>query len=400
MRILIHTHEFPPFLGGLATTSYKLCRGLGNKEGIDVYILAPAYGKTDHDIDKELAGRIIRIPLLRSKVTKIIPVLYYIISSLYLFLTLKNIKPDAVLFITEEAEATGGIISLFADFKAVPRVAGSGITTCFLSSRPLKRLLSYPMSRLYGKAEKIIAVSEYSRKLLEQVGVAKDKIVVINNGINDKLLSTAPDNSRIDKLREAYSINPSDNVLVTIARILPRKGQDNVIRALGLIGDKLGDFKYLIVGTGRYEAEFKELTRSLGLEDRIIFTGGVDHDEIIHYLDLCNVFVHANRFWNNKVEGLPNAVLEASARSKPVIVGNDSGSVESVIDGKTGILVDGTNIEQIADAIEKIFTDPGPAEHMGIRGKNMIEESFTEERMIDNYYGFLKNLHKPGIERN
>lgn len=393
MKILIYTHEYPPFLGGLATTSYKLIRGLSKKDDLEIFILAPSYGAGDESVDKEHGEKIVRVPILRSKIAKFIPILYYLISSIFFYISLKKIKPDLVLFITEEAEATGGFVSYFCDFTSIARVAGSGITTCFLGNKPFKKLLKYPIARLYKISKKIIAVSNYSKDLLLQVGVDGEKITVINNGISEQLISKSTDNKKLNKIKKTYSIKTDEKILVTIARILPRKGQDNVIRALKLAEDELGDFRYLIVGTGRYETQFKELARSLGLEDKVIFTGGVDHGEIIHYLDLCDLFIHANRFWNNKVEGLPNAVLEASARAKPVIVGNDSGSIESVIDGKTGFLVDSESPEQIAQAILKILSDPGLAQTMGKNGKQMIVQRFTEEEMIENYYNLFKSLY-------
>lgn len=394
MKILIYTHEFPPFLGGLATTSYKLSKGLNLRDNIDVYVLAPSYGKADKEIDKEFEGDITRIPILRNKISKFIPILYYITAAIYFFNTLKITKPDAVLLITEEAEATGGIVSYFSKFRSLPRVAGSGITTCFLGNKPLKKLLSYPISRLYGISENIIAVSNFSRELLEKIGVDKNKITVINNGISSRFITDSPDEKKVQKLRETFSIKPDQVVLMTIARILPRKGQDNVIRALKIVENKYADFKYLIVGTGRYEANFKELARSSGLEDKVIFTGGVDHEEIIHYLDLCDVFILANRFWNNKVEGLPNAVLEASARAKPVIVGNHSGSVESVVDGKTGLLVDSDDIKKISQSILTLFSDPHKSSKFGKEGKKMIESRFTEDIMIGNYYSLFMSYKK------
>jgi len=389
MKILIYTHEYPPFLGGLATTSYKLARGLAFRDKIEIFVLAPSYGKTDKDIDKENDYKILRIPFLRGKITRLIPVLYYLTSSIFFYIALKKIKPDIVLFITEEAETIGGIVSFLCDFKPIPRVAGSGITTCFLGNKPFKRLLKYPIARLYNNSKNIIAVSKYSQQLLKQIGVDKNKIIIINNGISSEFISKIPDSYKLSKLKKIYSIKSEEKILLTIARILPRKGQDNVIKALKIVDTKYSNFKYLIVGTGRYENEFRELTRSLDLMDKVIFTGGIDHGEIINFLDLCDVFILANRYWNNKVEGLPNAVLEASARSKPVIVGNHGGSVESVINGKTGYTVDSNNINKISESILMLLSNPNKAAELGKEGKEMILSKFTEDTMINNYYSLL-----------
>ncbi len=394
MKILIYTHEYPPFLGGLATTSYKLATGLASRDDMEIFILAPSYGTGDKNVDKEFGDRILRVPLLKTKITKFIPFLLYLISSIFFYTSLKKIKPDIVLFITEEAEATGGIVSIFCEFTSIARVAGSGITTCFLGNKPFKKLLKYPIARLYKISKKIIAVSNYSKDLLLQIGINREKIIVINNGISEELISKSPESEKLTELKKMYSIKSDEKILLTIARILPRKGQDNVIKALKLVDKQYSNFKYLIVGTGRYENEFRDLARSLGLEDKVIFTGGVDHSEIIYLLDICDVFILANRNWNNKIEGLPNAVLEASARAKPVIVGNYSGSVESVIDGKTGLLVDSDNIIKVSQSILNLFSDRHKSSKFGKEGKKMIESRFTEEIMIDKYYSLFMSYKK------
>ncbi|MEZ4547868.1 MAG: glycosyltransferase [Thermodesulfobacteriota bacterium] len=119
-------------------------------------------------------------------------------------------------------------------------------------------------------------------------------------------------------------------MLITVARVLPRKGQDTVIKALPAVLAEFPDTYYMIVGDGRYAQNFKELAESMGVSERVIFTGGVGHADVIDYFDLSDAFIMPNRYWNNKIEGLPNVLLEASARGKPVIAGNHGGSVEAV----------------------------------------------------------------------
>ena len=109
MKVLIYTHEFPPFLGGLATTSYKLAKGISDS-GVDVAVLAPGYGAGDRLEDSELQSRVIRIAGLGGKWVKVLPLFDIILGWLHLFVTLLRRKPDIVLFITEEAEAAGGLL--------------------------------------------------------------------------------------------------------------------------------------------------------------------------------------------------------------------------------------------------------------------------------------------------
>ncbi|MCG8651495.1 MAG: hypothetical protein MI861_16760, partial [Pirellulales bacterium] len=127
MKILLYTHEFPPFLGGLATTSHKLAKGF-SESGVNTVVLAPSYGGRDRDIDSSLNSSVYRIPALGSKWIKFFPLLGTLLGLVYLTLTALREKPDAVLFITEEAETVGGLMPRLP-FKPVVRVAGSGITT-------------------------------------------------------------------------------------------------------------------------------------------------------------------------------------------------------------------------------------------------------------------------------
>lgn len=390
MKILIYTHEFPPFLGGLATTSYKIAKGL-SESGLEPVVLAPSYGGSDRDVDGSLGAKVHRIPSLGGQWIKYVPFLATLLGLFYLTLIVQKEKPDAVLFITEEAETVGGLMP-WLQFKPVVRVAGSGITTVFHGSKFTKILMRYPMKRLYNRASLVIAVSENTKELLEGIGVNPEKIEVIYNGVEDRMLSEPVSNEKTDHLREALGIAGSDKVLITVARVLPRKGQDTVIKALPEVVPEVPNLKYLIVGDGRYLEKFKELSEELGVAENVIFTGGVRHEDTLDYYDLSDIFIMPNRDWNNKIEGLPNAIIEASARSKPVIAGNHGGSVEAVEDGVTGILVDPENVSDTARAILKILKDEKAAKKMGAEGRQRILKKHTEKMMIENYSNALMNV--------
>lgn len=389
MKVLVYTHEFPPFLGGLATTSYKLVKGFIDS-GIEVSALVPSYNNDEKEVDRALSCNVRRIPLLGTKILRSIPFLQQFIALFFLAYSIKKHKPDAVLFITEEAESTGGILSCFMSFRSVVRVAGSGIMTCILGDKKIKKLHKYPMMRLYGKAKKVIAVSNYTKSLLMQIGVEEDKIRVVFNGIDEKFLSEKKDEIKSGELKTRFGIRDKDKVLITIARILPRKGQDYVIRALPKVIEEFPDVKYLIVGEGKYKHSFKDLASELGLEGVVVFTGGVDHKSIINYLDIGDIFIMPNRMWNNKVEGLPNALMEASARGLATIAGNQSGSVEAIIDGKTGYLVDSESVDEITNCIINLIGNEEKIEELGKNGVDFVKEYFREEMMIKNYIEVLK----------
>lgn len=390
MKVLIYTHEFPPFLGGLATTSYKLAKGI-SESGIEVAVLAPSYGTEDKSVDSNLGARVIRIPAVGSGWIKVVPFLDILIGCLYLIRTLRREKPDLVLFITEEAETAGGLLPFYS-FKHVVRVAGSGITTCFYGNKPSKKLMRFPMKRLYDHSDLIIAVSNNTKELLQSVGVPEDKIKVLYNGVEEEFISKKPCPSRIAAIRKRFGIPEASTVLITVARVLPRKGQDTVIKALS---DVLGEFPnlvYLVVGEGRYKDKFKDLADEMGVSENVIFIGGIPHDEVVDFIDLSNIFIMPNRYWNNKIEGLPNALLEASARGKPVIAGNHGGSVEAVEDGATGLLTDPENVREVADSLLSLLRAPEKARLMGENGRKRVLQTHTQQAMIDSYVRALNSL--------
>lgn len=388
MKILIYTHEFPPFLGGLATTSNKLSKGMAESE-MDVLVLAPAYSSEDRNVDNKLPCRVIRIPGLGKKWVKKIPFLQTMLGWIYLLKTINHENPDSVLFITEEAEVVGGLLPYF-NFNPIVRIAGSGITTCFYGKNFFKRLLRFPMKRLYDNASLIIAVSNNTKELINGVGVSKEKIEVVYNGVEDYMLSSEPNEGAIKELRDKFGIEGNDKVLITIARVLPRKGQDTVIKALPAVLDEYPDVKYIVVGEGRYRQNFSDLANDISVSNNVIFTGGVTHNETINFFDMADIFIMPNRDWNNKIEGLPNALIEASARSKPLIAGDHGGSKEAVINHKTGLLVNPESVEDVAQAILSILQDEQLASNMGKLGRENIIKKHTEDGMITNYISAIK----------
>lgn len=391
MKVLVYTHEFPPFLGGLATTSLKLVEGLSGQVASLVAVV-PGYGPGQESIDRDLDCEIKRVPLLGIGYLRSIPFFQQIVGFFFLLYYILVNKPDVVLFITEEAESVGGLVSKFVKFRSVVRVAGSGIVTCFHGSSFNKRILKYPMTTLYKRSNRVIAVSNYTKSLLTGIGVDDEKIRVVYNGVKSSMLEGPVDKEKVKQLKKKYGIGMKDKVIITIARVLPRKGQDYVIKALPDVLKKVPNLKYMVVGEGKYRQEFENLAVNLNISSNVIFTGGVKNTSIKDFLDLSDLFIMPNRAWNNKVEGLPNAIIEASARGKAVIAGNHSGSVEAVVHGETGLLVDSTDPGKIGDALIEILTNKKKLDEFGRNGREFIRNNFRQDIMIKNYFNQLEEV--------
>ncbi|MCI0454086.1 MAG: glycosyltransferase family 4 protein [Candidatus Dadabacteria bacterium] len=389
MKVLIYTHEFPPFLGGLATTSFKLSDGI-SKAGLGVTVLAPLYSEEDKKLDQSLNFRVVRMGKLARNHGIPSPIKE---ASGFLSLTkvLSEIKPDVVIFITREAHSAGGLLPNMP-FRAIVRVAGYEALRYLLGKKVSNRVLGIPMKRLYMKAYKIISPSLSTKELLEKAGIPMDKIDVIYNGVNSHMLSQEPNSRILEGLRSKFNIKSSEKLVLTVARLVPGKGQDAVIRAMPRVLRECNGFKYLIVGEGGYKKRLKQLCEKEGVSSKVIFAGAVPHNEVVNFYDLCDVFIMPNRTIKNaeNIEGLPNVVLEAASRGKPIIAGIPGGSKEVFEHGKSGYVVNGENIDEIATCILDLLKNEGRASAFGLSAKQRIEKIFTEEKMIDSYLEVIK----------
>src|SRR3989337_2223883 len=389
MKVLIYTHEFPPFLGGLATTSFKLGKGI-SEAGLEVTVLAPQYSSQDMDLDKYSNFRVVRMGKLTRNHGIPSPI-KEAAGFLSLVKVLPEVKPDVVFFITREAHSAGGLLPNLP-FKVIVRVAGYEAFRYLLGKKISNRVLGLPMRRLYMKAYKIISPSLSTKELLEKAGIPVDKIDVIYNGVNTSMLSQKPNLRILEGLRSKLKIKSGEKVVLTVARLVPGKGQDAVIRALPKVMNDRNGFKYLIVGEGGYKKKLKELSEKEGVSSKVIFAGPVPQSEVINFYDLCDVFVMPNRTIKTaaNIEGLPNVVLEAASRGKPAITGVPGGAKEVIDNGETGYVVNGGNIDEIAKCILDLLNDETKARNFGARGRQRIEKIFTEEKMIDSYLEVIK----------
>jgi phosphatidylinositol alpha-1,6-mannosyltransferase len=167
-------------------------------------------------------------------------------------------------------------------------------------------------------------------------------------------------------------------VILTVGRMVARKGTDMAVRAMKRVVARRPDVHYLIVGEGEIRAEVEQLIASEGLRDWVTLVGKVSDGDLLRYLRLCDLFLMPNRTMpDGDTEGFGLVFREANACRKPVIGGRAGGVVEAVADGVSGLLVDGNKPDEIADAIERILGDPALAERLAEGGLQLAREHST-----------------------
>lgn len=170
-------------------------------------------------------------------------------------------------------------------------------------------------------------------------------------------------------------------VLISVGRLVHRKGQDKLLEALPQILLRHPNVVLLLVGVGPRQKKLKQLVRRNGLEDYVRFIGRINYKELPEYFRLGDLFVmpSRSRLAGLEVEGLGIVYLEASASGIAVLAGASGGAPDAVIPGKTGEIVDGTSVREIASAINELLDHPSRLLEMGAAGREWTEERWSWE---------------------
>jgi phosphatidylinositol alpha-1,6-mannosyltransferase len=232
--------------------------------------------------------------------------------------------------------------------------------------------------RVLREADRIVTISEYTKGKLVQLGVDPSKITMIFPGVD--LEAFHPDPTAGRAIRARHRLLDGQPVLLTVARLIPRKGHDKVIETLPVILEQVPDVVYLIVGTGPEEDRLRAHAQEEGVADSVIFVRHVPDEELPAYYNAADVFIMPNREEGTDVEGFGIVFLEANACSKPVIGGRSGGAVDAIADGESGYLIDPYSPQAIAEAAIRLLTDPALARRMGESGRELAQRKFSWER--------------------
>ena len=191
-------------------------------------------------------------------------------------------------------------------------------------------------------------------------------------------------------IRERHGLT-SRPVVVCVSRLVPRKGQDVLVKALPLVRKEIPDAALLVVGGGPAMPRLKALVSATGLEKAVVLTGSVPWEELPAHYDAGDVFAMPcrDRLKGLEVEGLGIVFLEASATGLPVVAGRSGGSPDAVLDGETGYVVDGTSVEEVAGRLVELLQDPARATTMGERGRQWVEEAWRWDVLAARLRGLL-----------
>ncbi|MEO6444325.1 MAG: glycosyltransferase family 4 protein [Gemmatimonadaceae bacterium] len=237
--------------------------------------------------------------------------------------------------------------------------------------------------RILGDSLGVVAISAWSaalaRQVMSEVGVRRPPPVAeIELGTDPAHFSPARDRGA---LRRRLGILDAP-LLLTVARLVPHKGQDVVIQALAAMSDTRPDVRYLVVGEGHDRQRLEQLAQAAGVADRLIFAGPMSDDEVAEAYATADVYVGLSRVDNGiNVEGFGISFVEASASGTPSIAGDSGGVRSAVRDGITGMVVPPTDTGAVVAALARLLGDDNLRRHMGAAGRQAVESHYNWDRV-------------------
>ncbi|MGV9912064.1 glycosyltransferase family 4 protein [Streptomyces tendae] len=239
------------------------------------------------------------------------------------------------------------------------------------------------LRRIGESTDTITYLGEYTRSRIAGALTpeAAARMVQLPPGVDEKTFHPA---SGGDEVRARLGLTERP-VVVCVSRLVPRKGQDTLIRAMPRILAAEPDAVLLIVGGGPYERDLRRLAEETGVAASVHFTGAVPWSELPAHYGAGDVFAMPCRTRRGglDVEGLGIVYLEASATGLPVVAGDSGGAPDAVLDGETGWVVRGEDPNESADRITTLLADPQLRRRMGERGRTWVEENWRWDLLAE-----------------
>jgi phosphatidylinositol alpha-1,6-mannosyltransferase len=243
--------------------------------------------------------------------------------------------------------------------------------------------------RIGRGVDSLTYLGEYTHQMISRALDQRAKLAMakIAPGIDTEHFS--PRDSK--ELRESLNLGEK-KVIVCVARLVHRKGQDRLIEAMPEILSSVPNAHLLIVGEGPYRQHLVKRVNQLKIKDDVTFVGRIGYEQLPEYICVGDLFAmpSRSRIWGLEVEGLGISYLEASACGLPVIAGASGGAPDAVDPGKSGVVVNGVDDVAIAKAVISFLNDPEASKTMGGYGRKWVVEKWRWEIWSEAFEQLLK----------
>jgi phosphatidylinositol alpha-1,6-mannosyltransferase len=373
VRTLVVTNDFPPRPGGIQVFAHSYAERL--PAGSVVVYASTSRGAAEFDAYQPF-------PVVRDKTSVLLP------------------TPDVARRVRDVARAEG------CDRAWFPAAAPLGLLAPALRRAGLRRIVAsthghevgwamlpgarQALRRIAASVDVITYLGEYSRvRLAPVLGGAAARLQRLASGVDTELFR--PDAAAGGVIRSRHRLGDRP-VIVCVSRLVARKGQDMLIRALPEIRRRVSGATLLLVGDGPARRGLHQQARLHGVSGAVVFTGAVPWSELPAHYAAGDLFAMPcrTRLGGLEAEGLGIVYLEASATGLPVVAGRSGGAPDALLPGRTGRLVDGRSAAQVTDQVSELLADRHAAAELGRAGREWVQREWRWDALARRLEGMLR----------
>ena len=387
MKILQVTDTFVPSdFGGVKVVSYNISKALA-KKGYEIVVYT-----TDANVghsrlrmaqhEKKMDGFYVRY---FKNISNLLAFKYRIFLPLGVIPALKKeIRHFDIIHLHNFRTVQNIIVHHYAQKHGIPYVLQAhGSVLPFFAKQRFKNLYDKVWGyKILKDATKVIALTKTEAEQYKKMEVDENKIVIVPNGIVLSEYENLPDR---EAFRKKYGIKDDEKVILYIGRLHKTKGIDLLVKAFSDISKESNNVKLLIVGPDDgYQSALEELTKTLKVDDNVLFTGFVTDDEKIAAL------VNADVFVTPSYSGFPVTFLEACTCGTPIITTNNGDKLDW-IHGKVGYVVE-YDKGQLRTAIFTVLNDEELRRRFGEEGKRLVREEYGWDIIVTKVEKVYKSM--------
>ena len=357
---LIVTRAFPPELGGMQSLMWGLTKEMSKNYMIKVFA---DYQENHKEFDKNENFSIERVGGIK-------------------FLR-KIRKAQLVNEFLKENKVQG----MIADhWKSLELINTDKKKYCLIHGKeinhPKGSSLNKRVIKVLNNVEKVIANSEYTKNLAINNGVNKDKVIVINPGVDPVQELNKKSLEKVESLLKTKSPR-----LITVSRFDKRKNHEKIVMALRNLKQIYPDIVYICIGYGDEEENIKNLVKELNLSSQVMFFKDISSELKNSLIAKSNIFVMPSIIHKTSVEGFGIAYVEAAQYGIPSLGGKDGGASDAISHDKTGLICDGNNLDDIYSSLNSMIEN----KKYHVFGKNAKEyvSKFQWEKILEEYKKIL-----------
>lgn len=391
MRIIYISSEDMQKEGAGKTHFIEVAQNLV-KLGNELLVLLPGYWPWDK---RNYSLNVRYIPTFKKSMLSYL--LYEALSFFYLIFYILKFRPHAIYLRQGLFEIFPPILSRL--FRVPYVIEKNGITEDELRSRGFSeviiRILRLVEKINFRLSNKIVCVTEGIKKqIAERYRVPENKLLVIPNGANIEIFRP------LDKHSCRRKLGLDENIFYIgfVGSLAPWQGLEVLIEAAKQVKEKgYAQIKYIIVGSGEQELVLRQMVREYKLEEEIRFTGRVAYEEVVKYINVCNVLVAPFTEERNVIIGLsPLKLYEYLACGLPVIASRIDGVKEVIEEGQCGYLFEPEDAKELAEKIIQSYQEREALQEMGLRGRRLVEVKYTWRTTAEKIVEVLNEVIKKG----